>query len=110
VTTHLDADTILSLILALRGYDGALLVVTHDRFFMRSVVEGENPYSLANLPGGEGLEDEEDDEESEGDSVRKPGVVYRLFRGQLRLLENGVRQYEDMATRAAAKLAKSRAL
>ena len=37
VTTHLDADTILSLVLALREYDGALLVVTHDRFFMRYV-------------------------------------------------------------------------
>jgi ATP-binding cassette subfamily F protein 3 len=35
VTTHLDSDTIMSLVLALREYDGALLVVTHDRFFMR---------------------------------------------------------------------------
>jgi ATP-binding cassette subfamily F protein 3 len=35
VTTHLDADTILSLIRALKDYEGALLVVTHDRFFMR---------------------------------------------------------------------------
>ena len=37
VTTHLDADTILGLIRALKEYDGALLVVTHDRFFMRYV-------------------------------------------------------------------------
>ena len=37
VTTHLDADTILSLVLALKQYDGALLVITHDRFFMRYV-------------------------------------------------------------------------
>lgn len=35
VTTHLDADTILGLVNALREYDGALLVVTHDRYFMR---------------------------------------------------------------------------
>jgi ATP-binding cassette subfamily F protein 3 len=35
VTTHLDSDTIMSLVLALHEYDGALLVVTHDRFFMR---------------------------------------------------------------------------
>lgn len=35
VTTHLDADTIEALIYALRGYEGAILVVTHDRFFMR---------------------------------------------------------------------------
>lgn len=35
VTTHLDADTIVGLVVALKEYDGALLVVTHDRFFMR---------------------------------------------------------------------------
>jgi ATPase subunit of ABC transporter with duplicated ATPase domains len=35
VTTHLDGDTILSLVIALKEYDGALLVITHDRFFMR---------------------------------------------------------------------------
>jgi ATP-binding cassette subfamily F protein 3 len=35
VTTHLDSDTIMSLVLALKEYDGAILVVTHDRFFMR---------------------------------------------------------------------------
>lgn len=37
VTTHLDSDTTLSLVIALKEYDGALLVVTHDRFFMRQV-------------------------------------------------------------------------
>lgn len=37
VTTHLDGDTILGLVLALKEYDGALLVITHDRFFMRYV-------------------------------------------------------------------------
>lgn len=40
VTTHLDADTILGLVLALKEYDGALVVVTHDRFFMRYVGHG----------------------------------------------------------------------
>jgi ATP-binding cassette subfamily F protein 3 len=40
VTTHLDADSILSLVVALREYDGALLIATHDRFFMRYVYFG----------------------------------------------------------------------
>lgn len=35
VTTHLDADTIVGLVGALGGYGGAVVVVTHDRFFMR---------------------------------------------------------------------------
>lgn len=39
VTTHLDADTILGLVNAMREYDGAVLVVTHDRFFMRYVID-----------------------------------------------------------------------
>jgi ATP-binding cassette subfamily F protein 3 len=39
VTTHLDFDTILSLVLALKEYDGAVVVVTHDRFFMRYVFD-----------------------------------------------------------------------
>lgn len=108
VTTHLDADTILSLILALRGYDGALLVVTHDRFFMRSVAEGENPYSLANLPGAEDIGDKGESEDSDDEARSKPGAIYGMFKGQLRLLEGGMRQYEEIATRAAAKLTKSR--
>jgi len=37
VTTHLDADTTLGLVLGLRQYTGALVVVSHDRFFMRYV-------------------------------------------------------------------------
>ena len=35
VTTHLDTDTIEALVFALQKYEGAILVVTHDRFFMR---------------------------------------------------------------------------
>ena len=109
MTTHLDADTILSLILALREYDGAVLVVTHDRFFMRSVVEGENPYTLANLPGAEDHEDELDNEQdSDEENGRKPGVVYRMIKGQLKVLERGMGQYEEIATRAAAKLTSAR--
>lgn len=37
VTTHLDTDTIMGLVLALRKCEGAVVVVTHDRFFMRYV-------------------------------------------------------------------------
>ena len=50
VTTHLDADTIVALVRELNAYEGALLVVTHDRFFVRTVVEGEDPYG-----GDEGM-------------------------------------------------------
>ena len=38
--TYLDMPTIFTLGYALREYDGAVILVTHDRFFMRYVVEG----------------------------------------------------------------------
>ncbi|KAJ9667368.1 hypothetical protein H2201_002569 [Coniosporium apollinis] len=102
VTTHLDADTILALVTALRGYEGALLVVTHDRFFMRCVVEGESPSSMSR-----GLSDEEDsaeDDMSDEVSVTRAGVVYRLIKAQLKKLDGGMRQYEEIAARSTSKL------
>ena len=39
-TTHLDKDTIVALVRALRQYAGAALLISHDRHFIRCVVEG----------------------------------------------------------------------
>ncbi|GLB34832.1 putative ABC transporter [Lyophyllum shimeji] len=99
VTTHLDADTVLALIEALKQYRGAMLVITHDRFFMRCVVEGESPNDLI----GESDEEEEGDE-AEGGWQAKPGLVYRVFKAQLKVLDGGMRRYEAIAEKANAKL------
>ena len=100
----MDADTILALITALRNYDGALLIVTHDRFFMRCVVEGENPHKRP-WDGDAGSEKESDD--SDGKEMSKqPGVVYHLSKARLKVLEGGMRQYEEIAGRASLKLTK----
>ncbi|KAF2802432.1 ABC transporter domain-containing protein [Mytilinidion resinicola] len=107
VTTHLDADTILGLVVALRDYEGAVLVITHDRFFMRCVVEGESPFKLA--PGIRADEDSGEGSESEDEAGSRVGVVYRLVKGQLKKLDGGMQQYEDIAARAAARLTKKRA-
>ncbi|KAI5379689.1 hypothetical protein J4E82_001729 [Alternaria postmessia] len=110
VTTHLDADTILGLVMALREYEGALLVVTHDRFFMRTVVEGQSPYKLA--PGVHAASEGEADESSESEDEEAglaPGSVFRLTsKGQVRKLDLGMDEYEDIAARTAAKLARAR--
>jgi energy-coupling factor transporter ATP-binding protein EcfA2 len=101
VTTHLDADTILALVDAFKRYEGALLVVTHDRFFMRCVVEGESPDDNG---------DDSDDSDGAKESVKegvwqpKPGVVYRLVKGEMRLLDGGMRKYESIVSRKIHKM------
>jgi hypothetical protein len=64
------------------------------------VVEGESPYRAT-----PGAQDESDDEDpDDDDEVGGPtGTVYRMFRTQLRRLDGGMSQYEELA-RTAAKL------
>ncbi|KAF7192270.1 putative ABC transporter ATP-binding protein C29A3.09c [Pseudocercospora fuligena] len=107
VTTHLDTDTILGLVDSLKAYEGAVLVVTHDRFFMKTVVEGVSARDLAvaSRPGEEDeSEESEEDEEAEATRTR---AVYRLSKGKLRKLERGMEQYEEIAARSATKLGKT---
>jgi hypothetical protein len=70
------------------------------------VVEGESPYRAA--PGAQGDSDEEDVEDDD-DSLGAPtGTVYRVVRSQLKKLDGGMAQYEEIAARTAAKLAARR--
>ena len=77
------------------------------------MVEGESPYKLA--PGVRGSGDEADESASESSESEEAetGVgsrtVFRLARGQLRELEGGMDEYEAIAARRAAKLAKVQA-
>lgn len=109
VTTHLDTDTIQALVGALKNYEGAVLVVTHDRFFMRTVVEGESMKSLAasSRPDDEDDQEEPESSEEDDDGVKRTRVVYRLSKGKLIRLERGMEQYEEIAARSATKLGKT---
>lgn len=102
VTTHLDADTIFALIHTLKMFQGALIVVTHDRFFMRCVVEREKVVKRGDDDGSEDSSDEEADEEVEETRRR---VVYRIVKGAVKELPRGMAQYEEIAARSAAKAA-----
>jgi ATP-binding cassette subfamily F protein 3 len=108
VTTHVDSETILALILALREWEGALLVVTHDRYFMRCVVEGEHPGRLRTRAGLDENEIEDSSEDDEDEGEKKKGVVYRLARGGMKVLERGMEQYEEICARASVKLTKGK--
>lgn len=110
VTTHLDTDTIQALIGVLRSYEGAVLVVTHDRFFMKCVVEGKSmrDVAVASRPGDDGSEEEEEEEltEEEDGAGGRTRVVYRLSQGKLIKLGRGMEQYEEIAAKSATRMGK----
>lgn len=97
VTTHLDADTVVALIGALKAYKGAVLVVTHDRFFMRCVVEGARLYGGSN-------DDDDDDDDDDDEEEQVFGKVYRISRARLIELEGGMAQYEEIAVRTSKRV------
>ncbi|KAG9917561.1 ABC transporter ATP-binding protein uup-1, partial [Aureobasidium melanogenum] len=103
ITTHLDPDTIQALGQRLRDYQGAILLITHDRFFMRYVVEGE---SFRNSTGAHEDESEEESGDSE-DGLPACGVVYRLFKTRLKKLDGGMQEYEDMVTKLLSRVDRS---
>jgi hypothetical protein len=72
----------------------------------RTVVEGESPYKLAPGVHADGDEDEEDSDSESSSAGAPAGSVFRLVRGQLKKLEGGMEQYEEIASRTAAKLGK----
>lgn len=95
VTTHLDYETVVALRAVLRRWEGAVVLVSHDRWFVRGVVEGEVE---------EGGDEDEDDEEEE-EMVRRR-IVYWLRGGKLVELKGGVGEFEEKMERRVAKLLK----
>ncbi|KAK0627647.1 ABC transporter [Immersiella caudata] len=94
VTTHLDYETVTALREALRDWEGAVVLVSHDRWFMRGAIEG--------LVDEGGSEDEEEEEEEEG--VVRRRVVHRLRQGKMAVLEGGVQEFEKVMEKRVRKL------
>ena len=100
-TTHLDQDTIVAFIRALRRYAGAILLVSHDRHFTRCVIEG----APILPPSSEEEEEDDEDEESEDeDSAKRVGTVYAVGKGKLRQLSGGVDEYVSLVEKRMRKL------
>ncbi|KUJ14595.1 ABC transporter-like protein [Mollisia scopiformis] len=93
ITTHLDFHTVTALTDAFGSWNGAILVVSHDRYMIRRVVEGEK-----------------DDEDSDGGNEREDGdesrrrTVFLLKSGILKVLERGVSGFEDSLEKRVEKL------
>jgi hypothetical protein len=103
VTTHLDLATIKALAVALRGFEGAIVLVTHDRWFCRVVIEGAPLRGPADDESDEGEEDEEDEE-----AAAKPrGQVYRVNKGQVVELSGGMDEYVQKVEKELARKAKA---
>ncbi|KAK7423465.1 hypothetical protein QQZ08_009034 [Neonectria magnoliae] len=92
VTTHLDYETVTALRESLRDWEGAVILVSHDRWFMRGVVEG--------------LQDEDDEgsEEEDEEEIPRRRVVYRLKGGKMSVLDNGVSEFEQLMEKRVNKL------
>ena len=94
ITTHLDFHTVTALADALSTWNGAILVVTHDRYLMKRVVEGEKD---------EIGSDEEEESEDEEEALRRR-TVFLLKGGVLKVLEKGVQGFEESLEKRVEKL------
>ncbi|KAK4218578.1 hypothetical protein QBC37DRAFT_437220 [Rhypophila decipiens] len=98
VTTHLDYETVTALREALRYWAGAVVLVSHDRWFMKGAVEG-----LIDDDDDGGSEDD-DDGVSEDEEDRRRRIVYRLRGGKLTALAGGVAEFEEGVEKRVKKL------
>lgn len=93
VTTHLDYETVTALREALNEWEGAVVLVSHDRWFMRGVIEG--------------VVDEDEDGSDVSDGDDKPFQrrdMYRLKKGEMFKMENGVDEFENIMEKRVRKL------
>lgn len=98
ITTHLDFHTVTALATALSSFNGAIILVSHDRFLVRSVIEGKRDTDHKLDEDFEGLEEEE-----EVTSPRRR-AVYVLKMGKLVEQSGGVEQFEQSLVKRVQKM------
>lgn len=96
---HLDSDSINALIMALKRYTGAILLVSHDRMAIKRIVEGApSPITgSSSADEDESLSSQDEDEDDEFAQRDKRtlhrGRVYLVENGACDLLEGGMDEY-----------------
>ncbi|PQE17962.1 ABC transporter protein [Rutstroemia sp. NJR-2017a WRK4] len=96
VTTHLDFWTVRAVGEALRGWNGAVVCVSHDRWLIRGVVEGTK----------DEVEEGSDEEEDEEVEETRRRVVCLVKGGVVKLLGGGVGEFEASLEKRVDKLMK----
>ncbi|KAM0747556.1 P-loop containing nucleoside triphosphate hydrolase protein [Meredithblackwellia eburnea MCA 4105] len=115
VTTHVDAPTIESLAKALKNYEGGIILVTHDRYFSRIVVEGSSPRQIL-AEADDGTPDEDSgsdssiDEDDSGEGKKPPGQTWRVGAGTIKKMDKGMAQYVGIVERKLEKRRKAEGL
>ncbi|KAH1467771.1 hypothetical protein KXX65_000380 [Aspergillus fumigatus] len=97
ITTHLDFHTVTALATALSSFNGAILLISHDRFLVRSVIEGKRDDDHSLDEEFEGV-----DQEVEEQSRRRS--VYVMKGGKLIEQPNGVEQFEQSLVKRVKKM------
>ena len=95
-TTHLDKDTIVALIHALRKYSGTVVLVSHNRHFTRCIVEGASV-----MPHSSDVEENSDNDSDSGNI----GTLYAVGpKGKVRLLKGGTNDYITLIEKQMRKM------
>jgi ATPase subunit of ABC transporter with duplicated ATPase domains len=98
ITTHLDFHTVTALATALSSFNGAVLLISHDRFLVRSVIEGKRDTDHKLDEDFEGLKEEGTEE------TQRRRSVYVIKQGKMTEQKNGVDQFEQNLVKRVQKL------
>ena len=95
-STHLDLATVSALARALQEYDGAVVLVSHDRFMIRTIIEGE-PVDP------DDSDDEENDHQANTDDEHRRRIVYEVKVGKVKQLNGGIATWETTLEKKLTK-------
>jgi ATPase subunit of ABC transporter with duplicated ATPase domains len=89
ISTHLDFDTVRALKEALKLFDGSIIIVSHDRYLVKSIIEEEDDDDS----------ESEDEEEEVTTKTLRTCTMFTLSNKRLERLEDGMKEYEKTLKR-----------